>query len=120
MFKKLFVVAVVFAVSAISSVNQSQADERVRGYVRSNGSYVGSYYRSNRDGNFWNNYSTYPNVNPYTGSIGTHHRPSYSSSWNQTQYGSPAINYQFDRSGNVDPYASGIIQPVQRGIFGRW
>ena len=26
------------------------------------------------------------------------------------QYGSPSINYQFDRSGNVDPCASGIIQ----------
>lgn len=95
MIKKLLLVAVVFVVSAISSAQESQADNYVRGHLRSNGSYVNSYHRSNADGNFWNNYSTYPNVNPYTGSVGTHHFPSRSSSYNPwaTQYGADAPLY---------------------------
>jgi len=47
------------------------ADVSVRGYYRSNGTYVQPHYRSNPDGNVYNNWSTYPNVNPYTGRTGT-------------------------------------------------
>jgi len=47
------------------------ADVYVRGHFRSNGTYVQPHYRSNPDGNFSNNWSTYPNVNPYTGRTGT-------------------------------------------------
>ena len=79
MSKKLLLVAVVFAVSAISSVQESQASDFVNGYIRSNGTYVAPHFRSHADGIFSNNYSSYPNINPYTGSIGTHHSPSYSS-----------------------------------------
>ena len=53
------------------------ADVHVRGYYRSNGTYVQPHYRSNPDGNFYNNWSTYPNVNPYTGATGTRQTPSY-------------------------------------------
>ena len=55
----------------------AQADTYVRGYYRSNGTYVRPHYRSTRDGNFYNNWSTYPNVNPYTGRVGTRTYPSY-------------------------------------------
>jgi len=41
-------------------------DVFVRGYFRSNGTYVQPHYRSAPDGNIYNNWSTYPNVNPYT------------------------------------------------------
>ena len=47
------------------------ADVSVRGYYRPNGTYVQPHYRSNPDGNVYNNWSTYPNVNPYTGRTGT-------------------------------------------------
>ena len=57
----------------------ANADVRVRGHFRSNGTYVQPHYRSNPDGNFSNNWSTYPNVNPYTGSVGTRITPSYPS-----------------------------------------
>jgi len=50
------------------------ADSYVHGYFRSNGTYVQPHYRSAPDGNVWNNYSTYPNVNPYTGEQGTKYR----------------------------------------------
>ena len=66
--------ATVIVCVASSSVN---AYVRVRGYFRSNGTYVMPHYRSNPDGNFYNNWSTYPNVNPFTGTIGTRRTPSY-------------------------------------------
>lgn len=34
-------------------------------------------YRSAPDSSFYNNWSTYPNVNPYTGAYGTRTYPSY-------------------------------------------
>ena len=43
----------------------------VRGYVTKNGTYVAPHYRSAPDGNFYNNWSTKGNVNPYTGEAGT-------------------------------------------------
>ncbi len=42
-----------------------------RGYVRSNGTYVSGYYRTNPDSTRINNYSTRGNVNPFTGKAGT-------------------------------------------------
>ena len=43
----------------------------VRGYYRKSGTYVQPHYRSAPDGNFYNNWSTRGNVNPYTGQPGT-------------------------------------------------
>lgn len=50
-------------------------DVYVRGYYRDDGTYVAPHYRSDPDGVFSNNWSTYPNVNPYTGKIGTERTP---------------------------------------------
>ena len=47
------------------------ADVRVSGYYRKNGTYVQPHYRSNPDGNFYNNWSTARNLNPHTGEYGT-------------------------------------------------
>lgn len=52
----------------------------VRGYVKSNGTYVQPHMRSAPDGNFSNNWSTVGNVNPYTGAVGTKTKPSDGSS----------------------------------------
>jgi hypothetical protein len=43
----------------------------VYGYYRRDGSYVQPHYRTAPDGDRSNNWSTYPNVNPYTGKPGT-------------------------------------------------
>ena len=59
----------------------AHADVHVRGYLRSDGTPVTSHYRSNPDGDLSNNWSTYPNVNPYTGVIGTKRISSYSPSY---------------------------------------
>ncbi len=49
----------------------------VRPHVRSNGTFVDGHYRSYPDGNFYNNWSTWPNVNPYTGQRGYRRYPSF-------------------------------------------
>ena len=48
----------------------------VRGYIRKDGTYVQPHMRSAPDGNFWNNWSTRGNVNPYNGEPGTKTQPS--------------------------------------------
>lgn len=62
--------AVVFAPLAEAAV-------RVRGYYRSDGTYVGPHYRSDPDGYFWNNWSSWGNYNPYTGQRGYRTYDSY-------------------------------------------
>lgn len=47
------------------------ADSLVHGHVRKDGTYVAPHYRSKPDSTAINNYSTSPNVNPYTGKTGT-------------------------------------------------
>jgi len=47
------------------------ADTYVKGYYRSNGTYVQPHYRSSQDRSYNNNWSVSPNVNPYTGKSGT-------------------------------------------------
>jgi hypothetical protein len=75
--------------------NFAQATQYVRGYYRSNGTYVQPYYRSNPDGYFYNNYSTYGNINPYTGTLGTKRYPSYNSGYSSSYYPSYNYNYTF-------------------------
>jgi hypothetical protein len=43
----------------------------VKAYTRSNGTYVQPHYRSGPDGDFYNNWTTVGNTNPYTGECGT-------------------------------------------------
>jgi len=89
MFKKAILLAAV-VIGSFSAINSVQAaDTYVRGYFRSNGSYVMPHYRTRADSSFYNNYSTYPNVNPYTGRTGTRRTPSYSSP-SYRSYSSPS------------------------------
>jgi hypothetical protein len=44
----------------------------VNAYYRADGTYVSGHYRSRADGDPSNNWSTSPNVNPYTGKPGSH------------------------------------------------
>jgi hypothetical protein len=74
--KKLMMILMVLIVVCAATVT-AYADVYVRGYYRSNSTYVQPHYRSNPDRSFYNNWSTYPNVNPYTGATGTRQIPSY-------------------------------------------
>ena len=72
--RKIIIILVILMIVHGLSLS-ANADVRVRGYYRKNGTYVSSHYRSNPDGNFWNNWSTYPNINPYTRVRGTKRTP---------------------------------------------
>ena len=65
--------------ASFAIVAPASADVYVPGYFRSSGAYVPSHYRSSADGYFYNNWSTKPNINPYTGSMGTRITPPSSS-----------------------------------------
>ena len=54
------------------------ADVQVKGYFRSNGTYVQPHYRSSPNSTGLDNFSTKGNVNPYTGKEGTVNPPMYS------------------------------------------
>lgn len=65
--RMLICAAVIVAAVPISA----QAQTRVGGYVRQNGTYVAPHYRSPPNSSVYDNYSTRPNVNPYTGATGS-------------------------------------------------
>jgi len=89
--KKMFSCVIALAATAVIllATAVASADVYVRGYYRSNGTYVAPHYRSNPDGNFYNNWSTYGSINPYTGKTGTRRMPSYS----PYRYRSSIYNY---------------------------
>lgn len=67
----LALIAVVLLAPATLAGPRGGGAVRVRGYFRKDGTYVQPHYRSAPDGNFWNNWSTKGNINPYTGKEGT-------------------------------------------------
>ena len=69
---------VTIAVVALAIVDFASASDRVRvkGHFRKDGTYVPPHYRTAPDGRFYNNWSTYGNVNPYTGEFGKKLYPS--------------------------------------------
>jgi len=62
---------IVFAFFALLVSFSVLADVFVNGYHRKDGTYVKPHYRSNPDGNPYNNWSTKGNVNPYNGKKGS-------------------------------------------------
>ena len=61
----LILLTITFFVSSVL------ADTYVRGYYRSNGTYVEPHYRSSPNSTTSDNWSNYGNVNPHTGETGT-------------------------------------------------
>ena len=76
----------VFTLSIVGPV--LAGDVFVNGYFRQDGTYVQPHMRSAPDSSFNNNWSTYPNVNPYTGQQGTRPPRLYDSGSNSTLGGS--------------------------------
>lgn len=64
--KKLLALSIVLS-AAFTSLPQTW----VRGYTRSNGTYVAPHYKSSPNYTKVDNYTTIGNINPYTGSVGT-------------------------------------------------
>lgn len=64
-----FVLIFTFALTVVTPVEAYSY--RVKGYTRSNGTYVQPYYRTSPNYTKWDNYSTRWNYNPYSGRYGT-------------------------------------------------
>ena len=61
----------ILAVALIGMASAAMAEPvRVRGYIRSDGTYVAPHVRSAPNNSTADNWSTSPNVNPYTGQEG--------------------------------------------------
>lgn len=74
--KKALVLVIGFILILISlEPLYAQGRVYVKGYFRGDGTYVQPHYRTAPDRNFYNNWSTYGNVNPYTGELGTKKHP---------------------------------------------
>ena len=75
------------------------------GYTRSNGTYVSGHYKTLSNGTNLDNYSTAPNINPFTGTTGSRARDYSSEAYNygagQTIYtGSRGGQYYINSNGN--------------------
>jgi hypothetical protein len=67
--------AICIAFNAASLPGIAFSEVYANGYYRKDGTYVQPHYRSDPDGNFYNNWSTKGNYNPYTGAYGTRVTP---------------------------------------------
>jgi hypothetical protein len=76
------------------------ADVHVSGYTRKDGGYVQPHYRTSPDGDFRNNWTTFGNINPHTGELGTRIAPDYSSRQSDTS----APEYTFIAADDNEPY----------------
>lgn len=65
----------------------ASAQVHVDGYTRRDGTYVAPHYRSAPDSSPYNNYSTSPNINPYTGQQGTQNPYANGARLNGSPYG---------------------------------
>ncbi|PEJ32291.1 hypothetical protein CN689_14270 [Peribacillus butanolivorans] len=101
------------AVSSLLSVSFSyskpvDAATFVHGYLKKDGTYVRSHFRSDADNSFYNNYSTYGNINPFTGERGTRLSPNVSSSH------SIYLNYIYSNLYDDDTYEyESVSTPTQ-------
>jgi hypothetical protein len=73
------------------------ADTTVRGYVRSDGTYVAPHVRSSPNSNRYDNYSSQGNANPYTGQQGSQRNelsdmPTYNKNYGNPNYGNQYKN----------------------------
>ena len=60
-----------FAVLVALSTSVSAQTTRVKPYIKRDGTYVQGHMRTNPNSSTYDNWSTRPNVNPYTGREGT-------------------------------------------------
>lgn len=81
---KIFLVVVGLLHICALSAQVNPQSHYVNGYVRKNGTYVQPHHRTNPNSTINDNYTTYPNVNPYTGTQGRIKPQSYSA---------PKVNY---------------------------
>lgn len=80
--------ALTTALLILATATTALAGSYVKGYTRSDGTYVQGHYRSSPDSSNNNNYSTRGNTNPYSGQQGTQ-----APTWNDRTPDSNLRNY---------------------------
>ena len=93
--KKLFFT---LALAFVAQFSFGQTTVYVNGYYRNDGTYVQPHYRTSPNNTVNDNWSTYPNVNPYTGQTGTKHYNTYynsNSNYNSNQYNNSNYNNSY-------------------------
>jgi hypothetical protein len=83
---RVMLLAATLALAAAPAM--AQGSNNVRGHFRSDGTYVAPHYRTNPDNSTYNNWSTKPNVNPYTGAQGARTPSNSGYSAPRSSYGS--------------------------------
>jgi hypothetical protein len=86
---KMIAAALLAVALLVGTVGHVYAGDTVRGYFRSNGTYVNSYHRSNPNGTVTDNYSFKGNISPYTGKEGSNY---YRHSPSSPYYQGPSMN----------------------------
>jgi hypothetical protein len=114
---KKFIFTLAFIAFALT--NYAQTVVHVNGYTRSNGTYVESHYRTSPNDTKLDNWSTYPNVNPYTGNVGTRH---YSEN-NFSNYNTPSIfsspsSFSYPNT-YINSYTSPSVPTFNSSYWGR-
>ncbi|MEQ8226742.1 MAG: hypothetical protein RIA64_01550 [Rhodospirillales bacterium] len=98
---------IVLTVLFCAATGAAYADDYVRGYFKSDGTYVAPHYRSSPNNTPYDNWSTRGNVNPYTGQQGAV---------------TPQPNFNTNRNSVIRPNG-GLYQAPglygQPGIYGR-
>ena len=92
--------------TAWASAQVNPDNHYVNGYYKTDGTYVEGHYRTDPNNTVYDNYSTYPNINPYTGQQGTKYRydtPTYTVPVaEQSIYGTGRVQqYQFNEPAHV-------------------
>lgn len=98
--KILVIIAVLLAL--LLSADAAYAVVHVRGYFRKDGTYVQPHYRSDPDGNPYNNWSFPGNTNPYTGKVAPGNPDTYLKNYNNRSYGSGLSSLDFSGSSVPD------------------
>jgi hypothetical protein len=87
----------------IGVVAYSQEVTYVQGYYKKDGTYVQGHYRTKANNTVMDNFSTYPNVNTYTGEIGTKHITDNNYYDRSNSYTQPSSNYQINSLYQTNP-----------------
>lgn len=71
---------------------------KVRGYVKKDGTYVQPHVKTSPDGYKYNNYSSYGNINPYTGKMGAKDKPNSTYNYGTYNYNTYNRSSEYNNS----------------------
>lgn len=91
----------------IGLTTYSYASVYVKGYTKSNGTYVAPHYRSDPNGSLYDNYSYPGNTNPYTGKTASGNQDTYLNNYYNSSY-IPSYGSSYVPSSYVPTYTSSV------------